>query len=377
MSIGRLSEDSKLRPIKWVAWLCLPALLVGAWLWGRGSEQRGATEELGATVVVGARQVDQQQSVNLEFSVGPPRLLRLSNAGGVVTEVGMRESHVAGNCQPVVQISGTWRYLFGAQSPLFRRLQIGDHGGDVHSLNAWLRSCPLIATPLRSAVPSGNRFTSGTRAALNGLPRRGESRAFDHGVDPGTFLFLSPGSRLVSQIQTQQGDTVSADAVLANFVPNPVALTLTSGAESADAPLALQSGEPFAIKIPGEPQLAIKKLPLTLAQITLLHERAVRAVSQGSLTEAPSPDPSLAVFTGATVELVDAVRVGTVPGSALVIDSSGHQCLVEVDDHGARRPISVPDPQTLSGEFGVVTVASSLVGLKVLRAPNATDQTCE
>lgn len=241
------------------------------------------------------------RAVQAEIVVAPANEL-VVNVGGVVTSSSCAVRGVIRSGESTIAVDGVKLMNLATSLPLWRDLAAGDMGDDVRSLQEEL-------VRLGHNVRVDGIIGSTTIAAVRSL--RGERTLAT--VQRSLFLWIPAPEVTVDTCEVQRGTYVNAgDAVLQVQSSIP---TVTVSGLSADA-------------LPGQRVLVVDNANYSLgADLTLADPAQVQQLLYSSAyLEARTDDSSTRI--PAVAELATPAAVSSVPPSAIIVDPSGHTCVI-------------------------------------------------
>lgn len=302
------------------------------------------------TVEVTERVRDLRSSVTAEIDLGAEQVARLGR-GGTVTEVGVAPGVALTDGAVVARVDGVVVFAYRGATPLYRPLRVGDRGGDVGELHAYLGRLGL-------AHLEGEVYTAATARAVGDLQALAGIRP-DGAFAPELVTFVPPTAGAVRAVAIQVGDAVAPGAEVARFDRPLAAVRLRAADERrslavfGDAPVRLSAGD----------------RELDLDSITAIDPAAFADFLDGAPGVTVADDGDRRTVSGLLVALRDPDRVGAVPAQALLA-AGGRVCVV-VETDGAREVVPIDAAATASTEIGVALVPAALIGRRVVLDPTA------
>jgi peptidoglycan hydrolase-like protein with peptidoglycan-binding domain len=318
-------------------------LLVGAVLavWAlAASPLRSATVEEPLIAVVETASRRDQEFTSVTLVPAEPYAV-VSQSAGVVTALSIVPGRPVGSGVTAFAVEGRPVVAYVSPSPLYRDISAGLQGDDVRTAQQLLVGLGYLdAVDGRASSPT----ISAIRAfnAAHGYGKRNDVLAV------GSLLWIPEGSAAPQSVTVRVGRSV---------VPQTELYTTTSGRDR------VQVGAPAA---PTDRVLTVGAATATLkaGQTDVTDLAAVEEI-RAALGEGQTASAVLESMTPRTV--------GTVPASAVVVDTDGSACFF-TDVRGPGVSISADE-----GSFGLVDVAADLIGTPVLVNPRSTreDLACD
>lgn len=331
----------------------------GAWGVSSLAESNATAPVVESSVVVGSRENDGRQGVDVVAAVGAVEYLRF-DGDGIVTGLGVRAGELPERSISILEVDGKARYSYGGETPFYRDLAMWDQGNDVVTLVRFLASVGQLEADF-----SGDVFTPDVYWALvrfqqgAGLHADGRLRIDD-------FIYIPDQFGKVSSIAAKIGAPVPGDGVFA----------IGTGAVSK-LDIRQSGGDlmPYGFDEEDSLQLVAGDVTQPVSSFRLTGDEAASIASlldtwaaNGQLTAVA--DEENIVYSGLQLSRAEPVRVGAVPNTALIGGPDGRTCVVLIDEKQRTQVRSV-EAQVLPGEIGVSSVDVDLINSKVLRDPLA------
>lgn len=263
----------------------------------------------------------------------------LSRSAGTVTSLNLLAGVAPVHGDVVMEVDGEPVLAFAAPAPLYRDLTEGMNGDDVRAAQELLVALGHLGSPDRSMGPAAVRAVRSFNAEYG----RGSSPV----LAANAFLWVPESAGPPKSVSIRVGDVLEPMSPV--YVTADGVDRIVLGTDPSHAERVLSAGD---VDVP---------IPPGTVEIV---EAADVATVRDLMGEA---DASSVVLAEAAVR-----EVGTVPASAVVIDSTGTICFFA----GADGPAVVIDSD--SGGFGLVDVEARLIGSPVLVNPRGVgrEQTC-
>lgn len=284
------------------------------------------------TIESAERSEDVQVAIAVEFAPTP---VVVAPTSGVVTSMHFAVGDEVSTGTRLVTINDRDLVAYSSAAPLYRDISRGETGRDVSTAQEL-----LSALGFAPGAVDGRAGWATERAiiAFNKAHGYGPNNAV---LSLGSLGWIGTGPVTVGSAKTVLGMTVSQGDAIFEGVASAVAIMVTEPpALPSDAPLELVVSGTMAAYEPGSGRISDATSVAAIAAIV------------GTATDRPG-----------TLRLVDPVRVGAVPASSVVTDSTGASCIF-ADVEGKPLPI-----QPLGGSLGTVDIDASLIGEPLLLNP--------
>ncbi|MFT4050727.1 MAG: peptidoglycan-binding domain-containing protein [Microbacterium sp.] len=346
------------------AWVAAIAIAVVAFPLSRDAERLSIEPVDPVLVSVGSRETDLPRAVIVSVVRSKAPEVRVASEG-LVTQVYLRAGDTIQNGKPIIAVNGTDVLAQVTERPFWRDLTSGDKGQDVADLSEYLVSLGLL-----NSASSGDTFGPSTYDAVTELQRI--LGVYRDGVFRRSYVAFVPGDQ-VSEVIVRPGDFIDSQTSVATLASSITQITMRGQegidlSEVADSPIVMQRGE-VEIELPS----------------STVPAESFDAVADLFATASPLTGDAddIQEFDGAVVRLRDPIIVGTVPSSAIYVDSEGKTCVFAQPSESESSDDWEPEEAMLdtpSTEIGIVYVQRSLSGRQVLSNPAAklgTSRQCE
>ena len=312
------------------------------------------------TITVGSREETFQHAVEVTFALAPAVEVE-GTSEGIVTQVDAKPGDVVTSGTLLGSVNGAPITALVSASPLFRDLSPGLKGNDVTVLAAYLNASGFLAE-VDGVNTYGRRLADAVRRyqITHGFPSDGIFRQ--------TYVaYVPPTASTIGDLVVHVGDAVAGRWTLFRASSRPYSIAIRSASEQsslselANAPLEMRAGNLSA---------SVTSLQPTGEELASIFALLNKASVAGDVSESGT-DASSKGFSGATLRLATAFKVGSVPVAAIFTAPKGRVCIF-AHEPNASGPheyvaIAVGRSQLISGEIGLVGVEQSLAGTRIAR----------
>lgn len=367
MTSKKVKQQSELRSQSRRSPLLILLLIwvLPAGIWGASSYYSTALEKnalevgLPATVVVGERNHNFAQGVDVVAHIGSAAELRFSGEG-VVTALHMSQGAAAQPGNVLFELDGSPKVGYSGLSPFYRELSMGMQGPDVVSLSGLLEEVGFL--------PKGtvtDYFSFEVFAALSNF--QSEVGLKDNGIlDPSSFVFIPADLGVLADMRLAVASPVPSDGVISVGTGIPLELRVVApGEENAVAGL---NGQ-LLLSSQAKTQ-ELDRTVVTGPEAALIYEALDKWSQEGNIPP-KLLEGNTALFTGLQVSQKETITSGVVPNTAVVANEDGGTCVLVVTREDPLvskfQPVQITP---ISSEIGVTGVNQELIGERVVRAPN-------
>lgn len=339
-------------------WVVPPLVLVLVWPWAGAAEKTAVTSEQPRTVVVGERQRDYREPVQIKFALTREGTIH-SATDGMVTAVHATAGKLKEGAD-LISVDGMKVRAHRGKAPFHRGLTAGDQGADVAELARFLTELGHPAQTL-----PGDKVGAALTTAIKNYQR--EIATSPDGVfRPNYVIFVPKGVKDLGTPTLKPADNISTGDAIADGAEHASAIQVLNGEEKPAA--ILQVPAPLILAKNGI-EVEVK----TLAVDDAGSEELRRELIEAGFNEYVTEDGTEGIFDDVVVAVQTPVRQGTVPSVAVHNAPSGQQCVFTMAEaHAAlttAEPVVLNRASPLEGEPTLAGIDTDLIGTLVVRAP--------
>lgn len=341
-------------------WAVPPLVLALLWPWTASAEKAAVTSEQPSSVIVGERQRDHRENVQLKFALTREGTVH-SAVDGLVTAVHAKPGKLKEGAD-LISVDGTKIRAHRGEAPFHRDLTAGAQGEDVAELARFLTK---LGHPAQ-ALP-GNKVGVSLTAAIKSYQRE-VGASPDGAFRPGYVIFVPKAVKHLGVPSVKPADQVTAGDAIA------------AGAERARTLAVLNAEEKPAriLQVPGPLILSKNGAELevdNLAVDAAGSEKLRRELNAAGIKEYVAEEGTEAVFSDMTVLVKSPVRQGAVPAGAVYSTVSGQQCVFRVPAQSAAltaaEAVVLNRVGPLESEPTLASIDPELIGTWIVRSPTA------
>lgn len=341
-------------------WGVPPLVLALVWPWAGAAEKTAVTSEQPATVVVGERQRDYRENVQIKFSLTREGTIH-SAVDGLVTAVHAKPGKLKEGAD-LISVDGTKVRVHRGKAPFHRDLAAGDQGQDVVELERFLTKLDHPA----QALP-GDKVGVALTAAIKSYQR--EIGANPDGVfRPGYVIFVPKAVKHLGVPTLKPADNISTGDAIADGAERASAVKVLNG-EDKPAGI-LQAPAPLILAKSGV-EVEVETLTVDEAGTETLRRELIEAGFSEYVTE----DGTENIFENVVVTVKNPVRQGAVPSGAVYNAPTAQQCVFTVPDADTTstraEAVLLSRAGALEGEPTLAGIDTDLIGTWVVRDPTA------